>query len=94
MTQIDRIEELENALERLLECFDTNMSQYADGDGGTYGRPWIEVEIDNSIDLCSGSGDKSTITEGQVNQTTADAIEFASEVLYEDHEVWGGTEEY
>jgi len=87
---LNRIEELENALERLLECFDTSISQFADGDGGTRNRPWIEVEVEES-DISEPIG--TVIVEGQVNQTTADAVEFALEVLYQEVEEWGGIEE-
>src|SRR5260370_41561997 len=70
-----RIEELETALENLLECFER----------GT-GRPWIEVEVDVDGSL-SDEGDlvkdlSCYITVGQVNQHTADAVEFAEKVLW------------
>ena len=82
----NRIEELENALEALLECFDRSFE----------GRPWIEVEVDVEGRL-SEEGDRvedlsSYITEGQVNQTTADAIAIAEEVLYQ-QDMAGGYEE-
>ena len=70
-----RVEELENALEALLECFDRSFE----------GRPWIEVEVDN-VDISKEPSESNTIyiTEGQVNQTTADAIALAEGCLYED----------
>ena len=78
MSELNRIEELENALEALLECFDHSYE----------GRPWIEVEVEY-VDL---SANETVITEGQVNQTTADAIALAEEVLYKE-EMAGGYEE-
>lgn len=76
-----RIEELENALEGLLECFDRSFE----------GRPWIEVEV--AQELGEEGEDVYSIAEGQVNQTTADAIVLAEEVLYRDEdEIAGGYE--
>jgi hypothetical protein len=78
MSDYSRIEELENALEALLECFD-RPSVHQLGDD----RPWIEVEVEMPQD----NPEHSTtieIVEGQVNQTTADAIAMAEEVLYQD----------
>jgi hypothetical protein len=73
MSDYSRVEELENALEVLLECFDRSFG----------GRPWIEVEIEGSLDKTKEFEDEGlVITEGQVNQTTADAIAIAEEVLY------------
>lgn len=70
--QYARIEELENALEQLVECFDTS------GEG----RAWIEVEVEASDVTCAGAA--FVIAEGQVNQTTQDAIEHATKVLYDE----------
>ncbi len=70
MNDYSRIEELENALEGLLECFDRSFE----------GRPWIEVEVENDTGIPNGTG--VVIAEGQVNQITADAIALAEEVLY------------
>lgn len=82
MSEYNRVEELENALEALLECFDRSFE----------GRPWIEVEVEDSA-LVDGNYDTCTvIREGQVNQTTADAIAIAEEVLYTD-DMAGGYEE-
>lgn len=78
----NRIEELENALEALLECFDRSFE----------GRPWIEVEVEDSA-LVDGPYENATvIREGQVNQTTADAIALAEEVLYQE-DMAGGYED-
>jgi hypothetical protein len=77
----NRIEELENALEALLECFDRSFE----------GRPWIEVEVDVNTEQ-SHKYTNLVITEGQVNQTTADAIAIAEEVLYQE-DMAGGYEE-
>jgi hypothetical protein len=79
MTEFSRIEELENALEALLECFDCSFE----------GRPWIEVEVQATEDDDLVDKEGLVITEGQVNQTTADAIALAEEVLYKD-EMSGG----
>jgi len=68
----NRIEELENALEALLECFDRSFE----------GRPWIEVEVEQESGDFSDRG-SILVTEGQVNQITADAIAIAEEVLYQ-----------
>ena len=76
-----RVEELENALEGLLECFDRSFE----------GRPWIEVEVEE-IDPEDGITSLA-ITEGQVNQTTSDAIAIAEEVLYRDAAAGGDYEE-
>ena len=80
MSDYSRTEELENALEALLECFDRSFE----------GRPWIEVEVESDINMLGDHGN-IIITEGQVNQTTADAIAIAEEVLYHE-EVAGGYE--
>lgn len=79
-----REEELENAIEALLECFDRSGQ----------GRAWIEVEVDMSNDAYSyGNSDSNgiVIADGQVNQITADAIAIAEEVLYHE-EIAGGYE--
>ena len=78
MSDYSRTEELENALEALLECFDRSSA----------GRPWIEVEIATEFN----SEDSVVIADGQVNQTTADAIMIAEEVLYHEEEIAGGYE--
>ena len=78
----NRIEELENALEALLECFDRSFE----------GRPWIEVEVEDSALVDTDSPSATVIREGQVNQTTADAIAIAEEVLYQ-QDMAGGYEE-
>ena len=78
----NRIEELENALETLLECFDRSFE----------GRPWIEVEVEDSALVDTDSPSATVIREGQVNQTTADAIAIAEEVLYQ-QDMAGGYEE-
>jgi len=80
---LNRIEELENALERLLDCFDTSFE----------GRPFVEVEVEDSALVDGDYENPTVIREGQVNQTTADAVEFANEVLYQEVEEWGGIEE-
>lgn len=83
MSEQSRIEELENALEALLECFDRS------GEG----RPWIEVEVEGSLDKAKEfENGVLVVLEGQVNQTTADAIAIAEEVLYQDETIWGGDE--
>lgn len=75
MTNAERIEELEIALERLLECFDTTVSGQ---------RPWIEVEVDvTGLDI-PPDGNGLFFTEGQVTESTADAIELAELALYQD----------
>lgn len=81
--QYARIEELENALEQLVDCFDTSISQFADGDGGERRRAWIEVEVDMPQDNPQHTT-AIEIVEGQVNQTTQDAIEHATKVLYDE----------
>ena len=68
-----RIEQLENALEALLECFDRSFE----------GRPWIEVEVEGCEHGSNGDIPYTIIEEGQVNQTTADAIAIAEEALYQ-----------
>jgi len=78
----NRIEELENALEALLECFDRSFE----------GRPWIEVEVEDSALVDTDSPSATVIREGQVNQTTADAIAIAEEVLYQE-DMAGGYED-
>ena len=90
MSDYSRTEELENALEALLECFDRSFNSYADGDGGGRSRPWIEVEVESSSE---SAGDGCLVViDGQVNQTTADAIVIAEEVLYHEEEIAGGYE--
>lgn len=73
MTNAERIEELEIALERLLECFDTTVSGQ---------RPWIEVEVE--IGTPNEEIGATIFTEGQVSESTADAIELAELALYQD----------
>ena len=69
-----RIEELETALENLLECFERGS-----------GRPWIEVEVD--------TGEEIMIAVGQVNQHTADAVEFAEKVLWDEGRIFEAEDE-
>jgi hypothetical protein len=82
-TTFYRIEELENALEGLLECFDRSFE----------GRPWIEVEVEGCEHGSNGDAPYTIIEEGQVNQITADAIAIAEEVLYQDEAAGGDYEE-
>lgn len=73
MTNEERIEELEIALERLLECFDTSVAGQ---------RPWIEVEVENDSGVPNGTG--MVFIEAQVTEPTAEAIELAELTLYQD----------